>query len=246
MRQIFLDTETTGLDAANGDRLLEIGCIEMLDRRYTEGPGGRFHHYVNPQRSSHPDALRVHGITDAFLADKPLFADIAQDFLAFVTGAELVIHNASFDVGFIDAELTRLKLPPLRQHVLRITDSLLLAREQFPGKANSLDALCKRLEVDNTGRDLHGALLDAGLLAEVYIRMTRGQDTLVIDAHDHSARPGELPAVDLASYRLALLAASGDELQAHTALLTELDRACGGTALWRAETASAPNGSSTH
>lgn len=234
MRQIFLDTETTGLDAANGDRLVEIGCIEMVDRRYIEGAAGRFHHYVNPQRSSHPDALRVHGITDEFLADKPLFADIVQDFLAFVRGAELIIHNAAFDVGFIDAELARLKLPPLREHAARITDSLLLAREQFPGKANSLDALCKRLEVDNSGRDLHGALLDAGLLAEVYIRMTRGQDSLVIEQHEESATAGELPALDLRSFELLLLPPSEQERRAHALVLADLDKASGGKRVWQA------------
>ena len=233
MRQVFLDTETTGLDAANGDRLVEIGCIEMVDRRYTEGAAGRFHHYVNPQRSSHPDALRVHGITDAFLADKPLFADIAQAFLSFVRGAELIIHNATFDVGFIDAELARMRLPPLREHVWRITDSLLLAREQFPGKANSLDALCRRLEVDNSGRDLHGALLDAGLLAEVYIRMTRGQDSLVIDEQQASTGQGDLPQADLRSLALLLREPTALELEAHARMLAELDKASGGKAVWR-------------
>ncbi len=233
MRQIFLDTETTGLDASQGDRIIEIGCIEMVDRRYTEGPGSRFHHYVNPQRSSHPDALRVHGITDEFLADKPLFADIAQDLLAFVKDAEIVIHNAAFDLGFIDAELARLGLPPLRRHAARVTDSLLMAREMFPGKSNSLDALCKRLEVDNSGRDLHGALLDAGLLAEVYIRLTRGQDALVVEHHDESGMRTDLPQVDLAAFRLPVLAAAPDELRAHEAALTDLDKACGGKAVWR-------------
>lgn len=233
MRQIFLDTETTGLDPANGDRLIEIGCIEMVDRRYTEGGAGRFHHYVNPQRSSHPDALRVHGITDEFLADKPLFAEIAQDFLSFVRGAELIIHNAGFDVGFIDAELARLQLPPLREHVVRITDSLLLAREQYPGKANSLDALCRRLEVDNSGRDLHGALLDAGLLAEVFIRMTRGQDSLVIDVHEASAHRGDIPALDLRAFALPLRGPTTAELDAHARVLAELDKTSGGKAVWR-------------
>lgn len=234
MRQIFLDTETTGLDASQGDRIIEIGCIEMVDRRYTAGPGGRFHHYVNPQRSSHPDAVRVHGITDEFLADKPLFAAIAQDLLAFVKDAEIVIHNAAFDLGFLDAELARLGLPPLRQHVDRVTDSLLMAREMFPGKSNSLDALCKRLEVDNSGRDLHGALLDAGLLAEVYIRLTRGQNALVVESHDENGQHLDLPMVDLAAFRLPVLVAAGEELLAHEAVLADLDKACGGKAIWRA------------
>ena len=164
MRQVFLDTETTGLNAADGDRIVEIGCIELDNRRRT---GRTLHHYVNPQRSSHPDAVRIHGITDDFLADKPPFAAIADEVLAFVEGAEIIIHNAAFDVAFLNAELTRLGRPPFAKHVLRVSDSLLMAREQFPGKANSLDALCKRLEVDNSQRELHGALLDAGLLAEV-------------------------------------------------------------------------------
>ena len=231
MRQVFLDTETTGLNAAQGDRIIEIGCIEMLDRRHT---GRTLHHYVNPQRSSHPDAIRVHGITDAFLADKPLFASVAQALLDFVAGAEVVIHNASFDVGFIDAELARLGLPAFAAQTAQVTDSLLMAREMFPGKSNSLDALCKRLEVDNTGRDLHGALLDAGLLAEVYVRMTRGQDSLVIDAgDDNRANMAVLPSVDLRRFELPVLHASAEECAAHDIVLAELDKASGGRTLWR-------------
>ena len=231
MRQVFLDTETTGLNAAQGDRIIEIGCIEMLDRRYS---GRQLHHYVNPQRSSHPDAVRVHGISDEFLADKPLFGSVAQALLDFVAGAEVIIHNAAFDVGFIDAELTRLGLPSLGSQTLQVTDSLLMAREMFPGKSNSLDALCKRLEVDNTGRDLHGALLDAGLLAEVYVRMTRGQDSLVIDSTDESRRAAvALPVVDLRSYTLRVLTATAEECAAHETVLGELDKASSGGALWR-------------
>ena len=231
MRQIFLDTETTGLNPEQGDRIIEIGCIELVDRRSTER---RLHHYVNPLRSSHPDALRVHGIGDDFLADKPLFAAIADELLAFVAGAEIVIHNAAFDIGFIDAELARLGRGPLVQHVARVTDSLLLAREMFPGKSNSLDALCKRLEVDNSQRELHGALLDAGLLAEVYLRMTRGQKSLVIDGEvaEHGARADE--AVDLSAFELPLLRASEQEHAAHQALLTEIDKASAGRTIWRA------------
>ncbi len=230
MRQIFLDTETTGLNAAQGDRVIEIGCIEYVNRRDS---GRRLHHYINPQRSSHPDALRVHGITDAFLADKPLFEAVAGELVEFLKGADVVIHNASFDIGFLDAELARLSLPPVARHVGKVTDSLLLAREQFPGKANSLDALCKRLEVDNSGRELHGALLDAGLLAEVYLRLTRGQGSLVIDASPQSQNRGAVLAADLSTFVLPLLLADDEEQAAHAAVLAELDEACKGKAVWR-------------
>ena len=235
MRQIFLDTETTGLDPVQGDRIVEIGCIEMVNRRLT---GRTFHHYLNPERSSHPDALRVHGLTDAFLADKPRFVEVVDAFLEMVQGAELIIHNASFDVGFIDAELARAGRGPLHAQVSRITDSLMLAREQYPGKANSLDALCRRLEVDNSGRDLHGALLDAGLLAEVYIRMTRGQDSLVIDANEVSpaAASGTDSAIDLRALSLTVTEPTPEELAAHEALMAGLDKETKGRAIWRAET----------
>jgi DNA polymerase-3 subunit epsilon len=231
MRQVFLDTETTGLNAAQGDRIIEIGCIEFVNRR----PSGRhLHHYVNPQRASHPDAVRVHGITDDFLADKPLFERIAPEVLAFVEGADVVIHNAAFDVGFLDAEFERLGLGSFAQKAARITDSLLMAREMFPGKSNSLDALCKRLEVDNTGRELHGALLDAGLLAEVYLRMTRGQRTLVIESEGGGEGPSTQATVDFAGLELPVLRASAEEVAAHEALLADIDKASGGKAVWKA------------
>jgi DNA polymerase-3 subunit epsilon len=230
MRQIFLDTETTGLSADNGDRLVEIGLIEMVDRRLT---GDNRHWYLNPERSSHPDALRVHGLTDDFLADKPKFADIAQELLAYVDGAELVIHNASFDLGFLDAELARLDQPPLTTRCAGVVDSLLMAKELYPGQRASLDALCKRLDVDNSSRTLHGALLDAGLLAEVYIRMTRGQDSLVIDAGDDTPGVTALAAVDLAQFTLPVLRASEAEAAAHEAVLADLDKVCGGRTIWR-------------
>jgi DNA polymerase-3 subunit epsilon len=231
MRQIFLDTETTGLSADNGDRIIEVGCLEMVNRRMTER---HLHFYVNPERSSHPDAVRVHGLTDGFLADKPLFASVADELLAYLQGAEIIIHNASFDVGFLDAELRRLGRPPFRSHVSKVTDSLTMAREMFPGKSNSLDALCRRLEVDNTHRTLHGALLDARLLAEVYIRMTRGQDSLVIDAGDAGNAMGMvIEVVDLSRFDLAVLEADADEVAAHEAVLAELDATCGGKTVWR-------------
>lgn len=230
MRQVFLDTETTGLKVAEGDRLIEIGCIEMVDRRPT---GRRLHHYVNPQRPSHPDAVRVHGITDDFLADKPLFEAVAHELLAFVQEADVVIHNAAFDVGFIDAELERLGLPRLVEHAGVITDSLALARELFPGKHNSLDALCKRLDVDNSQRELHGALLDAGLLAEVYLRMTRGQKSLVIEAAEGSANRLADAAVDLREFDLPVLQANPYEEAAHEAVLADIDEASKGRTVWR-------------
>jgi DNA polymerase-3 subunit epsilon len=234
MRQVFLDTETTGLSADSGDRIVEIGCIEFDNRRPT---GRTLHHYVNPQRSSHPDAVRVHGITDDFLADKPPFAAVVDELLEFVAGAEVVIHNAGFDVGFIDAELTRLGRGRFAQHTARVTDSLLLAREAFPGKGNSLDALCKRLEVDNSQRELHGALLDAGLLAEVYLRLTRGQGTLVIEGGDarRGAQAQDVPQApaDLRQCVLPLRSANAEERAAHEALLAEIDKASGGKTLWR-------------
>ena len=230
MRQVFLDTETTGLYAAQGDRIIEIGCIEMEGRRPT---GRKLHHYLNPQRSSHPEAVRVHGITDDFLADKPLFAAVAAELLEFLAGAEVLIHNASFDLGFLDAELARLGLPPAAQHAGAVTDTLVLAREMFPGKANSLDALCKRLEVDNSKRGVHGALLDAGLLAEVYARMTRGQESLVIDATDDSPTRVAATAADLAAFDLPVLTATEDEDAAHERVLCELDSASRSKTVWR-------------
>ena len=233
-RQIFFDTETTGLDPDKGDRIIEIGCLEMVDRRVT---GNNLHLYLNPERSSHPDALKVHGLTDQFLADKPRFAEVADELLRYLSGAELVIHNAAFDVGFVNAELKRLGRGAIGQVVAKITDSLLMAREMFPGKANSLDALCRRLEVDNSSRTLHGALLDAGLLAEVYIRMTRGQGSLVIDSQ--AAGPAQLAVadIDLSALRLPVIEASPDEAKAHEAVLDELDKACGGKTVWRAVSA---------
>jgi DNA polymerase-3 subunit epsilon len=234
MRQIFLDTETTGLAADGGDRLIEIGCLEMVNRRMT---GGHLHLYVNPGRPSSEEALKVHGISDEFLADKPRFADVAEQLLAYVADAEVVIHNAAFDVGFLDAELRRVDRAPFSTHVAKVTDSLTMAREFFPGKSNSLDALCRRLEVDNTQRTLHGALLDAGLLAEVYIRMTRGQESLVID----SAASGvgglavhEGGTVDLGVFDLLPVCVSAVESAAHEAVLAELDKASAGKTVWRA------------
>jgi DNA polymerase III subunit epsilon len=232
MRQIFLDTETTGLSPEAGDRIIEIGCIEMLNRRLS---GREFHAYLNPERRNHEDAVKIHGLTDEFLADKPLFASVADQLLAFVEGAEIVIHNAAFDVGFLNEELRRLGRPKFTGFVGRVTDSLLMAREMFPGKANSLDALCRRLEVDNSNRSLHGALLDAGLLAEVYIRMTRGQNSLVIDAGHGGAAKADFEAIDFSGLALKVVPADEAELASHEAVLVELDKVSGGTTVWRGQ-----------
>ncbi len=234
-RQIILDTETTGLSAVDGDRVIEIGCVELLNRRLT---GRNLHLYLNPERSSHPEALKVHGLSDEFLADKPKFAAVAERLLDYLAGAELIIHNAAFDLGFLDAELERLGRPPLRQHVDGVLDTLLLARETWPGKSASLDALCKRLEVDNSGRQLHGALLDAELLAEVYLRMTRGQDSLVIDSLEGAENPlaaGALSSsADWARTPLIAVPVSPEDEAAHAALRADLDKACGGLSKWSA------------
>ena len=231
MRQVFLDTETTGLSPESGDRIIEVGCIELENRRLT---GRTKHFYINPQRPNSEDALKIHGLTDEFLADKPLFAAVVDELLEFVSGAEIVIHNAAFDVGFMDAELARLGRPAFASLVHKVTDTLSLAREMYPGKSNSLDALCRRLEVDNSNRTLHGALLDAGLLAEVYIRMTRGQDSLVIDVGQTEAG-GVVAgvAIDLSAFELIVVEPSEDELLAHESVLADLDKASGGRTLWR-------------
>ena len=231
MRQIFLDTETTGLSPDAGDRVIEVGCVEMLNRRLS---GNDLHFYLNPERPNSEDAVRIHGLSDEFLADKPLFASIADELLAYLAGAEIVIHNAAFDLGFLNAELRRVGKGRVEAAAARVTDSLQMAREMFPGKSNSLDALCKRLEVDNASRSLHGALLDAGLLAEVYIRMTRGQDSLVIDEVEASTAEVALESVDLSAFTLPVIAADADELQAHAALIAELDQASGGKTVWKA------------
>ena len=230
MRQIFLDTETTGLNAETGDRIIEIGCVEMLNRRLS---GRNLHFYLNPERASHEDAVKVHGLTDEFLADKPLFSAVVDELMEYLAGAEILIHNAAFDVGFLNAELRRLGRREFESQVDAVTDTLLMAREMFPGKSNSLDALCKRLEVDNASRSLHGALLDAGLLAEVYIRMTRGQDSLVIDEVEASSAEVRMEAVDLSTFVLPVIAADEAEAQAHAVLIAELDKASGGKAVWQ-------------
>ncbi|MCU0763442.1 MAG: DNA polymerase III subunit epsilon [Hydrogenophaga sp.] len=231
MRQIVLDTETTGLSADSGDRIIEIGCVELLNRKLT---GNNLHYYVNPERDSHEDALKVHGISNEFLRDKPKFAAIADELLDYLRDAELIIHNAPFDMSFLNKELERLGRPPLNTVIACVTDSLVMAKEMFPGKRNGLDALCDRLGVDNSGRTLHGALLDAELLADVYINMTRGQDALIIDL---DAGPvdavGDQQQVDLSRIELPVLRANDLELSSHESVLIDIDKACKGKTLWR-------------
>lgn len=227
MRQIVLDTETTGLAAREGHRIIEVGALEIVGRRITER---RLHHYVNPERDSDEGALAVHGLTREFLADKPKFAEVVDELLAFVRDAEVIIHNASFDLEFLDAELARLARPRFTEHCVQVTDSLALARERHPGKRNSLDALCERYAVSNRHRTLHGALLDAGLLAEVYLVMTRGQDSLGMELDSYSDVI-DIASVDLS--RLRVIAASAEESAAHESVLDGLDTQCKAGAVWR-------------
>lgn len=230
MRQIVLDTETTGLEAKEGHRIIEVGCLELVARRLTER---RLHHYINPERDSDEGALAVHGLSNEFLADKPKFGEIAGELIEFVRGAEVIIHNAAFDLEFLDAELARLGLGRFEDYC-RITDSLKLARERHPGKRNSLDALCERYGVSNTHRTLHGALLDAGLLADVYLAMTRGQDSLAMDLGQVQV---QIDAAQVDLSRLIVLAAQPEEMAAHEAVLDAIEKETKKTALWRAVSA---------
>ena len=236
MRQIIIDTETTGLNPRTGDRILEIGAVELVNRRLT---GNNLHIYVNPERDSDPGALAVHGLTTEFLSDKPKFAEIADQLRDYVSGAELIIHNAPFDLGFFEAEFALLGLPPFKEHYTNVIDTLVQAKAMFPGKRNSLDALCDRFGVNNAHRVLHGALLDAELLAEVYLAMTRGQESLVIDMLGETAGAGAATsasaAVVLSTISLPVLAAADDELAAHASVLDELDKAVKGACVWRKE-----------
>jgi len=230
MRQIVLDTETTGLSAETGDRIIEIGCVELVARKLT---GNNKHFYLNPGRDSHEDALKVHGISNEFLRDKPRFGQVADELLEYLQGAEVIIHNAAFDIAFLNKELELLGKPPLRTYVGSVTDTLVMAKEMYPGKRNSLDALCDRLGVDNSGRTLHGALLDAELLADVYINLTRGQDALLIDAGPAETVQGIATQVDLTAFTLPVLLANDEESADHEDVLKQLDKASGGKTLWR-------------
>ena len=233
MRQVVLDTETTGLEVEQQHRIIEIGCVELINRRLT---GRSFHRYLNPERDIDEGALEVHGLSREQLAKEGRFADIHAEFLEFVRDAELIIHNAPFDVAFLNAELARIGAAPAITEVCKILDTLPLARQMHPGQRNSLDALCKRYSVDNSHRDYHGALLDARLLAEVYLAMTGGQATFILSAEADSVRIRsrlEIPALDLAGVKIAVIEASEEELAAHERLLALLDKASDGKTVWR-------------
>jgi DNA polymerase-3 subunit epsilon len=229
MRQIILDTETTGLDPKLGHRVIELAAVEMVDRRPT---GNHFHRYINPERASDEGALQVHGLSEEFLRDKPKFREIAGEFLDFVGSAELVIHNAPFDTGFIDRELGLADLKPISEYCPRIVDTLHMARELHPGKKNSLDALCERYQIDNSARTQHGALLDANLLAEVYLAMTRGQDSLIMDIEPTPQAAAETRRA-AGKLELIVIPAGAEELAEHERQLAEIDQASNGATVWR-------------
>ncbi|MGB0713956.1 MAG: DNA polymerase III subunit epsilon [Gammaproteobacteria bacterium] len=237
MRQIVLDTETTGLEPSQGHRIIEVGCVEVINRRLT---GNNLHIYINPERDIDEGAKQVHGITEEFLADKPTFARIAPELITYLRGADLVIHNAPFDVGFLDHEF-RLLDPghEATADMCTVTDSLVMARRMHPGQRNSLDALCKRYDVDNSGRDLHGALLDAELLAGVYLAMTGGQTALSLHADDGESassdeNSGGIRRLAAGRPKLRVVRATADEMSEHEAYLDRLDKSVGGSCIWRA------------
>jgi DNA polymerase-3 subunit epsilon len=243
MRQVVLDVETTGLEASEGHRIIEIGCVEILNRRPT---GQKFHRYLNPEREIDAGALAVHGIDSARLAQAPKFADVAHELIAFIRDAELIIHNAPFDVGFLDAEFARLD-GEVRAvaNICRVLDTLALARSLHPGQRNSLDALCKRYSVDNSKRDLHGALLDAGILVDVYLAMTGGQSALALDVRagggERSRVSVAVPTLRAPGIQLAVPQPDDEELRRHEALLDVIQKASGGKVVWRM---GAPEGAS--
>ena len=229
MRQIILDTETTGLSAKEGHRIIEIGCIEMIDRQFT---GEKFHHYINPQREIDIGAQEVHGITSQFLIDKPLFKDIVTEFIRFIAGAELIIHNAPFDMGFLDCEFKLAGLRPSKtRHYCQVFDTLTLARKKYPGQKNNLDALCKRYKIDNSNRQLHGALLDATILAQVYLAMTGGQTSLFAELEENSRSilAPAVAAVSTSQLPLIVIEADDVELEAHAARIEAIAKWSGVT-----------------
>ena len=229
-RQIVLDTETSGLNAKLGDRVIEIGCVEILSRRITDR---QFHAFINPERDIDEGAAKVHGMTREFLADKPRFAEVAAGFLEHIRGAELIIHNADFDVEFLDLELKRANAGRLADHVAKVTDTLAFARELHPGKKNSLDALCERYLIDHSNRTLHGALLDARLLAECYLAMTRGQESLVMELETPAAAAAALAALNVDVSNLVVLRAAAEEAALHERYLDAMEKETKGTSLWR-------------
>jgi len=235
MRQVVLDTETTGLEHSQGHRIIEIGCVELVGRKLT---GRHYHQYINPERQVDAGAMEVHGITDEFLTNKPLFSEISNDFLEFVKGAELVIHNAPFDVGFINSEFKRLQAasPGDISNYCGVIDTLTMARQKHPGQRNNLDALCQRYAVDNSQRDLHGALLDAEILADVYLLMTGGQVNLLLAGEESAEDGSKRDAVRrLSDVRpsLRVVKADPEELELHEERLKEIDKSSDGTTLWR-------------
>jgi DNA polymerase-3 subunit epsilon len=229
MRQIVLDTETTGLNPRTGDRVIEIGCVEIFNRKLT---GNNFHRYINPERDSEEGALAVHGLTTEFLRDKPKFHEIAHELREFIGGAEVIIHNAPFDLGFLNHEFQRMGLPPFVEHCGSVIDTLVHAKELHPGKRNSLDALCDRYGVSNAHRKLHGALLDSELLADVYLSMTRGQNMLSMDVEEESDAGGlQLEAVPLGE--IIVVSAAAEEMAEHDKVLAALDKGVKGSCIWR-------------
>lgn len=229
MRQVILDTETTGLNAATGDRIIEIGCVELINRRLSNRT---FHHYINPEREVDAGAYAVHGLSREFLADKPLFAHIADELIEFLADAELIIHNAPFDLGFLESEFNRLKRPSFKAQLNKVIDTLVDARQMFPGKRNSLDALCDRFAISNQHRTLHGALLDAQLLSEVYLAMTRGQEDLTIDLIDYDSTIDATGHVRALPTNLIVLQASAADYQAHETVLAEIAKVCKKESVW--------------
>lgn len=234
LRQIVLDTETTGLNPRLGNRIIEIGCVELVNRKLT---GNNFHRYINPERDSEEGALAVHGLSTEFLRDKPIFSAILDEFLAYVQGAEIIIHNAPFDLAFLNSEFDRLSLEKFETYVGEIVDTLVQAKELHPGKRNSLDALCDRYEISNAHRKLHGALLDAELLADVFLAMSRGQNSFSIEIEDEPvAQLSEYVDVDMGDFTVQLLKASEEEIAAHDLILADIGKASGSACIWLNET----------
>ncbi|GGY39837.1 DNA polymerase III subunit epsilon [Pseudoduganella albidiflava] len=229
MRQIVLDTETTGINPKLGNRVIEIGCVELVNRKLT---GNNFHRYINPDRDSEEGALAVHGLTTEFLSDKPRFREIAEELREYIRGAEVIIHNAPFDLGFLNHEFRMLNLPAFDEHIGGVIDTLVQAKELRPGKRNSLDALCDHYGISNAHRKLHGALLDAELLADVYLAMTRGQNSLGMDIEVEEVATG-LHLEQVALAEILVVRASAEEVVAHEDLLNGLDKAVKGTSVWR-------------